>query len=172
MKDFSTIGRKLRQIREKRGLTLAQVAQAINKSISLVGSIERADRCPSLPSLAELAEYYQVPLASLFEEDLLHYQKQVGNLIQQLMNDKGFSVADLSNKAAISYFQLADFLQGRSQLSLEQVKTVATILDLSMKQVIPQTVYYVSHIQFYLQELGLDDQSIKNIIEYIYSKFE
>ncbi len=172
MKDFSAIGQKLRELRKKKKLTLSEVATTINKSTSHIGSIERADRCPSLLSLIELAEFYKVPLASLFENDLDKYQHDIGTYLQGLLSKKDYSIADLAKKTDINYFQLADFFKGRTSLSLDQLKTIAQFLNISVKKIIPQAPRYIRYIEYYLEALGIDEESIQNIIEYIYSKFE
>lgn len=172
MKDLAYIGEKLRKLRENRSLTLIEVGQAIGKSPSLVGSVERADRCPSLPSLIKLANFYDIPLAYLFEDDLDKYQKEVGRKVETILAANQLAIADLANRADLNYFQLADFLQGRTNLTLDQLKKIAILINIPVKQLIPETVRYLNHIQRYLEALGLDDQSMENIIEYINSKFE
>lgn len=172
MQILTSVGQKLRKLREKKGLTISEVADMLNKSSSQIGSIERADRCPSLTSLIELAEFYQVPLAYLFEDDLVQFQQQVGNFIQTILIQKELTIADLSRKTEINYFQLAEFFQGRGSLSVDQLKRIAQTLDLSIKEIIPETVRYVRLIEYYLGALGIDEISIQNIVEYIYSKFD
>lgn len=172
MKDLSSVGSKLRKLREQRGLTLAEVADAIGKSTSLIGSIERTDRCPSLPSLIELAEYYEVPLAYLFEDDLYQYQIKVGHYLQKKLAEKGMSIAELSKLTGLNYFKLADFFQGSAPLTLEELKLISTMAAVPIKEIVPQVARYIAHIRHYLNGLGLDEKAIQNIVEYIYSKFE
>lgn len=172
MKNLSCVGEKLRRLRQKRNLTLLEVGQAIGKSPSLVGSVERADRCPSLPSLIKLADFYDIPLAYLFQDDLEQYKQEVGLKIEKILEKKKLAIADLAKRTNLNYFQLADFLQGRTTLTLEQLKRIALLINIPVKQLIPETVRYLNHIQRYLEALGLDEQSIENIITYIDSKFE
>lgn len=172
MKDLRAIGTKLRKLREQKGLTLAEVAVAINKSTSLIGSVERADRCPSLPSLIELAEYYNVPLSYLFEDDLYQYQIQIGQYLQTKLTEKNMSIAELSKLTGLNYFKLADFFQGSTPLTLGELKLIAAIVHVPIKEIVPQVARHIAHIRHYLVGLGLEEQAIQNIVEYIYSKFE
>lgn len=172
MKDLTMVGNRLRRLREQRGLTLAEVANAIGKSPSLVGSVERTDRYPSLPSLIELAEFYEVPVASLFEDDLYQHQIKIGQALQKKLAEKGISMTELSRLTELNYFKLADFFQGASPLSLDELKLIAAVLDIPVKEITPQVVRYIAYIRHYLKGLGLDEKSIQNIVEYIYSKFE
>ncbi len=172
MKDFSSIGKKLRKLRERKRLTLANVAKATDKSISLIGSIERADRCPSLPSLIELAEFYQVPLSFLFEDDLNENQQEIIEYLQKVLIKNSYTIADLAKKTDINYFQLAEFFQRRASLNLDQLKSISNILNISVKKILPQATRYISYIEHYLKVLRLDDQSTQNIVGYIYSKLD
>ncbi|MCK4260735.1 MAG: helix-turn-helix transcriptional regulator [Halanaerobiales bacterium] len=170
--DFYSIGQKLRKLRKRKRLTLTDVGKAIDKSMSLIGSIERADRCPSLSSLIDLAEFYQIPLAFLFEDDLYQKQQEIGEYLKKLLIEKDYTIADLAKKTEINYLQLVDFFQGRGSLTLDQLKSISTTLNISIKKIIPHATRYINHIKHYLEVLGIDEQTNKNIIEYIYSKFE
>ncbi len=172
MKDISYVGQKLRQLREKRGLTLAEVGKAIGKSPSLIGSVERIDRCPSLSSVLELAEFYEVPLSFLFEDDLDKYQKGIGEQVEKIMTQKSISTSELARKTDINYFKLADFLLGQTSLTLDQLEILANYLNIPVKHIIPQAVRYLSHIKRYLEALGLDNESTTNILNYIDSRLE
>lgn len=63
------IGQRLRQLREERGYTLAEVAQKANISISHLSAVENGSRPnPSFAVVANLAHAYNVPL-SYFDEN-------------------------------------------------------------------------------------------------------
>ncbi len=86
------------------------------------------------------------------------------------MKEKGYTIADLARKTDINYFQLTEFFQGRVSLSLDQLKSISIILNIP--EIVPQATSYICHIEHYLEDLGIDEQSIPNIIGYIYSKFD
>lgn len=172
MNDLHSVGEKLRKLREQKGLTLAEVADKIGKSTSLIGSIERTDRCPSLPSLIELAAFYEVPLAYLFEDDLHKYQQEICALLKTKLAEQGKSVATLANLTGIHFLKLADFFQGEVSLTIDELRLIAVIVRVPLQEIIPQVARYIAHIRHYLQGLGLRGQVIENIVEYIYSHFE
>lgn len=60
---------KLKDIRQKRGFTLAQVSQASGYTASFLSQIERGLKEPSLTALRKLSDVYSVQLVSLFMED-------------------------------------------------------------------------------------------------------
>lgn len=65
------IGPHLRELRQKRNLTLKQLAERTGLSTGLLSQVERSIHDPSLETLRRLAKTLDVPLFSLFaEEDL------------------------------------------------------------------------------------------------------
>lgn len=54
------IGEELRKLRRYRGLTLSQVSEQTNLSVSFLSDVERGKTNPSLDTLQKLAEFYQV----------------------------------------------------------------------------------------------------------------
>ncbi len=66
-KETFRCGAKLRQVRERRGFTLKQVAQQADISESLVSQIERNKVSPSVETLLALSDILDVNLEYLFE---------------------------------------------------------------------------------------------------------
>jgi len=56
---------RLREIRQKQGSTLLQVAEAVNLSVSYLSDLERGRAKPSLDTLERLAAYYEMSVADL-----------------------------------------------------------------------------------------------------------
>lgn len=64
------LGRRLRRLRDDRGLTQAAVAEAVGIEPDTVGRLERGLRLPSLAVLAKLADTLGVePVALLADDD-------------------------------------------------------------------------------------------------------
>lgn len=61
------VGSRLRALRQDRGLTLAQVADATGVSLSTLSRLESGGRRPTLELLLPLAREYQVPLDELVD---------------------------------------------------------------------------------------------------------
>jgi transcriptional regulator with XRE-family HTH domain len=59
------VGPRLRRLRDKRGLTLAVLAETTGISISTLSRLESGQRRPSLELLLPLADAYQVPMDEL-----------------------------------------------------------------------------------------------------------
>jgi transcriptional regulator with XRE-family HTH domain len=62
------VGRRLRDLRQRRGLTQRALAQACELSANAIGLIERGESSPSVSTLHRLAVALEVPIAELFVE--------------------------------------------------------------------------------------------------------
>lgn len=69
------LGKRLRQLRERRGMSIYEVERRARLHFSTISKYERNERQPSIDVLQELAEVYGVPLAGIFAEraDLREY---------------------------------------------------------------------------------------------------
>ena len=59
-------GRRVRELRTKRGWTQEQLAAKAGKHWTYIGGIERGERNPTLEVIADLAAALNVPVANLF----------------------------------------------------------------------------------------------------------
>ena len=62
------LGAKLRELRNTRRSTLAEVSKVTGLSVSFLSDVERERTKPSLDTLEKLASYYQVSVNDLLEE--------------------------------------------------------------------------------------------------------
>lgn len=61
------IGPRLRQLRSKRGASLAQVAQAVGISVGFLSALERSQMSASVGTLRRLARYYRTNILEFFD---------------------------------------------------------------------------------------------------------
>lgn len=61
-----TLGRRLRQLRLKKGLPLARVAKAVGISIGFLSAVERLHMSASVGTLRKLARFYKVNILDFF----------------------------------------------------------------------------------------------------------
>jgi transcriptional regulator with XRE-family HTH domain len=66
--DLSWLGRKLRDLRQRRDLSLSDVAKATHISSSMLSQLERGIVAPSLATLHTLAGFYETRLFELFQD--------------------------------------------------------------------------------------------------------
>lgn len=63
----AAIGARLRQLRVKRGLSLAQVARAVGISLGFLSALERSHMSASVGTLRKLARFYQTNILDFFD---------------------------------------------------------------------------------------------------------
>ena len=64
-----TIGKRIRDLRNEKAMTLGDVAAKINVSSSLISQLERGGVNPSISLLKSIADTFQIPLSSLLGEE-------------------------------------------------------------------------------------------------------
>ena len=129
MLNVKLIGGQLRRVREKRGLTLADVAKGTGYSISLVGSIERGDRTPSLKGLSDVADFYHIPISDLFKDDVREYHIAVAKRIKDILNERSVSIPKLADLTGIGFFRLVDFFNEKAAINLEELHNICKALE-------------------------------------------
>ncbi len=67
---MQNLGKRLKTLRNQRGLTLAQLGQQVDLSASNLSQIERGVIMPSLPGLTAMAEALDVEVGYFFEDDI------------------------------------------------------------------------------------------------------
>ncbi len=64
---YAAVGKRIREIRHLKSLTIQQLANAISVDPSFLGQIERGVGIPSINTLAKLADFLEIPLKDLFD---------------------------------------------------------------------------------------------------------
>ncbi|WP_329247772.1 XRE family transcriptional regulator [Actinoallomurus sp. NBC_01490] len=68
MLELATLGRRVQGLRHDRSLTLQQLAEAADVSVSMLSSVERGQKAPTIVVLARIADGLGVPLTDLVAE--------------------------------------------------------------------------------------------------------
>lgn len=82
------IGNTIRRIRSHRGLTLKDLAEATDLSLSYLSLIERNKRDPSLSNLAKIAKVFDLPPSILIfiSSDMTTHQGAQAEMAEQIMS--------------------------------------------------------------------------------------
>lgn len=89
------LGKRIREIRKERSLTIARLAEATNLSANFIGSIERGVRAPAIDTLERIARALKVKVEDLFHfpsEEEGEKKKALEELIHRL---KGKDIRDI-----------------------------------------------------------------------------
>lgn len=65
MLDLAAVGRRVQGLRRERGLTLQQLAEAADVSVSMLSAVERGQKAPTIVVLARIADGLGTPVAEL-----------------------------------------------------------------------------------------------------------
>ena len=68
--DTKMVGSRIRDIRQQRGLTQAELAQQVNMSLKHISAIECGIRLPSLDTLITIANELQIDTNTLLQDSL------------------------------------------------------------------------------------------------------
>lgn len=96
-----SLGGRLRALRAKQGITLAQLGKMVGLSPSYLSQIEREKANPSLVTLSSIADTLGVELRSLFEHSLPVWQVVRKGGGERLSDDKSRAVFQILSSAAV-----------------------------------------------------------------------
>jgi transcriptional regulator with XRE-family HTH domain len=101
------LGKRLRELRTERALTLAQLGQEAGLSASYLSQIERGVTTPSLASLADLARALNIDVGLFFEDDVSPPCVVRASQGRRLAGSAGTTIellsADLTDKRILPY---------------------------------------------------------------------
>lgn len=83
-----TIGEKLRKLRNEKGVTQRQLAEAVNYSSSYIGDLESNRTNPSIKTLEILARYFDTEMGYFFEGECCYQKKLKGSSSFCYIEDK------------------------------------------------------------------------------------
>ncbi len=102
-------GEKIRNVRERKGITLKEVAEMVSVSESLVSQIERNKVSPSIDTLLTIADALQIDLEYLFRD----YKKS--NQVDIVRAGKGDSIV----QPGVVYHQLSMMPEAPDEYAIE-----------------------------------------------------
>ena len=133
------LGERLRIFRERRGLTLQEVASRSGLSRSYISEIENGKKQPSLKTLEALAGALNVALEALMPEGDLEVDAEadnpLGDRLRLARERKGMSLAEAAEAAGISVSYLSEIERGQAQPAVETLRLLAQVVGLPLSQV-------------------------------------
>lgn len=93
-----SIGLRVKSARQQKGLTQAELAEAIDKAFETISNIERGKTAPSFGTLADISVALGVPMREFFEieeEDLSDDHQRLIMRVNTLVNEMTQQQLDL-----------------------------------------------------------------------------
>jgi transcriptional regulator with XRE-family HTH domain len=95
---YKSIGKRIRETRQKTGMTIEQLATEIDMDWSFIGGIERGRNIPSIETLFKIANALRIPLSYLFKigKPVIKEQNAKINRLLKLLKNKKPADIDLT----------------------------------------------------------------------------
>lgn len=133
------LGDKLKIIRESKGLSLTELADQVNLSVSYLSEIERNNTYPAATTLRVLADKLEVSLVSLMGK-----AGPLGSKLRIAREEQHLTQVELAQAAGVSPGLIGQIEHGKVQPSLQTIEKIAQVLGISPCYLI-------------LEEAGIDD---------------
>ncbi|MFB6291072.1 MAG: helix-turn-helix domain-containing protein [Candidatus Bipolaricaulia bacterium] len=130
--DLEELGRRLRSVRNSRGLTLDELSSRLDVSPSYLSEVERGNKIPSLKVLCNLSSYLGVPKNVLREalEGSETELESFGEMLANRRDDLGLTKKDLSRVMGWPVTCLEAVESGSSTVPEEFLEDLAEALEL------------------------------------------
>ena len=122
----------LKQLRKKKGVNQAEVANAIGTTQPVYANYELGKREPSFDTLKALADYFDVSV-----DELLGFSKQqTTNRICELRMSCGWTQGELADKLGVSVSAISAYEKGKRQPNPEKLNALADLFGVSVDAVL------------------------------------
>ena len=106
MNDFSALGEKLKDTRNKMGLSLSEVSSMTGVSKTMLSQIERSESIPTLATVWKIANGLRIKFETLLEYSNKQYDvKSIDNMVPLADNDDLFLIYCIFPFSPISGFE-------------------------------------------------------------------
>ncbi|MFO7151884.1 MAG: helix-turn-helix domain-containing protein [Bacillota bacterium] len=146
-------GKIIREFREKRSMSLKELAEKAGLSVSYLCEIERGKKLPSIEVIEKLAAALNISKDALFEESPSKKGPSTspGERISILRRERGLSLSELAERAGISATYLCQIENGKVLPSLATLKAIAKALNAN-----PQDFLSATHISYKIKKIRLE----------------
>jgi transcriptional regulator with XRE-family HTH domain len=101
------IGLRVKAARQQKGLTQAQLAEAIDKACETISNIERGKTAPNFSTLYDIANVLGLPMGEFFELD----HEEISDARQKLLMQLNTLVSQMDDRQLNLLLKLGQVLQ-------------------------------------------------------------
>ncbi|AZR72492.1 hypothetical protein BBF96_03305 [Anoxybacter fermentans] len=160
------LGTKLREERKRRNLSQAEVGEGIGTSSSYISQLENGERKPSLENYLALISFFGVDFTYFLNtED--NDKEIVGREIKALREKRGWSIGELRDRSGVDFFRIGRAENGEIELSKEELERIADAFGIDINYFFCRYEFNVSRIINSCKSLGLTDNQIHLVVEFI-----
>lgn len=129
-------GDRIRELREERGYSLADLAHKANISVSYLSEIERGTKKPSLRTIDRIAASLNVSKSQLVEVEEGEQSITLGEKIRLLRESKGITLSTFAQQVGISVSYLSEIERGNVYPAIHTLKKIAEAVGVSVSNLI------------------------------------
>jgi len=130
----------IRDLRQKRNMTLQELAHRAGLSISYLSEIELGKKQPSLETIDKISQALNISREGLISTNGSG-TVGLGGKIALLRQEKNLSLAELSEKVGISASYLCQIENGKVMPALSTLKNIAQTLDVKPESLMAATSF-------------------------------
>lgn len=145
-------GNKIRELREERGYSLAELSKKANISVSYLSEIERNTKKPSLKTIEKLSQALNISKTMLIIED--NEAISLGQKIRMARENKNWSLGELAKKTNLSVSYLSEIERGSVLPAINTVRNIAKVLDIPISTLIGKATSLGSKLKKAREEQG------------------
>ncbi len=160
-------GEKLRFLREGRGLTIEELAEISELSVSLIEKFEKTEALPDYEQLERLAAALNITPSCFVEES--HYKTNIGARLKQLRESQGITVTSLAAKAGVSPGLISQIEGNYTIPSLDTLEKISATMGITLHYLLMES----RDVENLLASLGpdllelLSDHKVQTVLRYI-----
>jgi transcriptional regulator with XRE-family HTH domain len=133
-------GSKIRELREERGYSLAELAKKAGISLSYLSEIERHTKKPSLKTIEKLANTLNISKSMLLIEENTDAAITFGQKLRIARKNKGWLLDDFSKKTGLSISYLSELERGNVMPAIDTVRKLAKVLNVPVSSLLENSV--------------------------------
>ncbi|WP_317317974.1 helix-turn-helix transcriptional regulator [Longibaculum muris] len=157
--ELEVLGRRLREIREKQGITVAELAKLAGVDRDSYSRVEKGERNASLGIIFKIAEGLEILPSDIFNKDYLELhnelnkqreidsiltedfcrlvnKRKVISLIKRYRKSKHISQYNLSLRMGISRNVINNLEYGRGKINAVLLKAIMSVMDMTIEQLL------------------------------------
>lgn len=157
--ELQALGRRLREIREEQGITVAELAKLAGVDCDNYSRVEKGERNASLGIIFKIAEGLEILPSEIFNKDYLELhnelnkqreidsiltedfcrlvnKRKVISLIKRYRKSKHISQYNLSLRMGISRNVINNLEYGRGKINAVLLKAIMSVMDTTIEQLL------------------------------------
>jgi transcriptional regulator with XRE-family HTH domain len=123
-------GDRIRKLRDEKGLTLSDLAQKSEISISYLSELERGTKQPSLKSLNKIATALNVPREEIVALSLESPALNFGDRTRFAREKRGLTLTETAERLGLSLQYISDIEKNKVVPAVSTIKNIAKVLDI------------------------------------------